>query len=74
MRFMEKRSNSINSKIISILSKEVHPISTRDLGIKTNFSWHTIINHCLRLQLEGKIGGYKIGNLNVWFLKNEKFN
>jgi len=69
MDFMEKRGDNINSKIISILQRETRPVSTRDLSIKTKLSWHTVINHCLKLQFSGKIEGYKIGNLNVWFIK-----
>ncbi len=72
MGFMEKRGDSINSKIIFILSKEDHPVSTRDLAIKTKLSWHTVINHCLRLQMEHKVEGYKIGNLNVWLSPHKK--
>jgi DNA-binding Lrp family transcriptional regulator len=69
MGLKEKRGASIDSKILSVLNKEAHPISTRDLGIKAKLSWHTVINHCLRLQMANKLDGYKIGNLNVWCLK-----
>lgn len=64
-----KKGEDINNKILGLLKKEEHPISTRELALKSKISWHTIINHCLRLQLSGKIDGYKIGNLNVWSIK-----
>lgn len=70
MKYMKKRGESINVKIINFLKKQVHPISTREISINTGFSWHTVINHCLRLQMAGKVYGYKIGNLNVWGIKN----
>lgn len=71
MGLVKKRGESIDIKIIGFLKKQIHPISTREISINTKLSWHTIINHCLRLQMAGKIYGYKIGNLNVWTMKNE---
>ena len=72
MGFKEKRASKIDLKIIDILKKEGKPISTRDLSLKSKYSWHTTINHCLRMQMDGKISGYKIANLNVWFMELKK--
>ena len=69
MQKREKRGADIDSKIAGILRNEQHPISTRGLALKAKLSWHTIITHCLRMQLIKKINGYKIGNLNVWVKK-----
>jgi DNA-binding Lrp family transcriptional regulator len=69
MKYMKKRGESIDIKILDILKKQPHPISTREISINTKLSWHTVINHCLRLQMAGKVDGYKIGNLNVWGIK-----
>lgn len=70
MEYMKKRGESIDIKIIKLLKRQIHPISTREISIDTKLSWHTVINHCLRLQMAGKVYGYKIGNLNVWEVKN----
>lgn len=72
MGFKEKRGKDIDFKIMDLIGKEVKPVSTRDLSLRTKLSWHTVINHCLRLQLEGRLDGYKIGNLNVWIKRNGK--
>jgi hypothetical protein len=66
-----KKGEEIDKEIINTLKKEEHPVSTRGLALKTKISWHSIINHCLRLQMAKKIDGFKIGNLNVWVMKNE---
>jgi len=71
MGYVKKRGESIDIKIIGFLKKQIHPISTREISINVQLSWHTVINHCLRLQMAGKIYGYKIGNLNVWGIKND---
>jgi hypothetical protein len=69
MGFIEKRGKSIDNDIISFLKKQSHPISTREISTSLKLSWHTAINHCLRLQMNNKIEGYKIANLNVWAMK-----
>jgi len=72
MNSTKKRGINIDVKIIDFIKKQIHPISTREIAITLNLSWHTAINHCLRLQLSKKIEGYKIGNINVWSLNHEK--
>ena len=72
MGLKEKRGKEIDLKIYGLLREENRPVSTREISMKTKLSWHTIINHCLRLQLSKKITGYKISNLNVWLLKEKK--
>jgi len=67
--FKEKRGKSIDKSLLELLNSENKPVSTRDISIKTKLSWHTVINHCLKLQMAGKIEGYKLSNLNVWFIK-----
>ena len=73
---MKKRGIEIDKKILNVLKKKERPASTREISLLMKASWHTVINHCLRLQLSGEIDGYKIGNLNVWFLadKNKRGN
>jgi hypothetical protein len=56
----------IESDILKILQISQKPISTRDIAIKIGRAWHSVQGHCFRLQIAGKITGYKISNLNVW--------
>jgi len=67
--FKKKRARRIDKKIIEVLRSEKRPISTREIALKTHYSWHTIINHCLRLQIAGRVDGYKLSNINVWVIK-----
>jgi len=69
MSFIKKRGLDIDNKILVFLGKQIHPVSTREISINLKLSWHTAINHCLRLQMAGKIDGYNIANLNVWSIK-----
>jgi len=59
----------IDREILDILSKSEHPVSTREIAMRTNRAWHSINNHCLRLQLKGKIDGFRIGKMNVWEMR-----
>ena len=59
------RSNIRNS-ILKIVQESQNPLSTQEIGSKINRAWHSIQMHCLKLQLEGKIDGFKVGNMNLW--------
>ena len=71
MKFREKRGYEIDKKIIDILSKEEKPISTREISTRSGYSWHTIINHCLKLQIKERLIGYKISEINVWLINKK---
>ncbi len=61
----------IQKKILHLIESSEKPVSTREICLKINYAWHSVNTHCLRLQLAGKIGGYKVGNMNLWFKKEE---
>lgn len=60
---------SIDEKIINILTPSENPISTRKLSLKVGANWNTVIRHCLKLQLAGKIEEIKLSNINFWRIK-----
>ena len=64
-----KLGKKIDVDIIEILKNTKIPVSTRDIAVKIGRAWHSVQGHCLRLQIDGKIIGYRISNLNVWEIK-----
>ena len=64
-----KLGKKIQSDIIKVVSESKIPVSTRDIAIKIGRAWHSVQGHCFRLQLAGKINGYRISNLNAWEIK-----
>jgi len=64
-----KLGRKIERDIVTVLRDSKTPISTRDIALKIGRAWHSVQSHCLRLQLAGKILGYRISNLNVWEIK-----
>ena len=64
-----KLGKKIESDILRILQSSSKPISTRDIALKIGRAWHSVQNHCLRLQIKDKVKGYRISNLNVWEIK-----
>jgi hypothetical protein len=64
-----KRSTTqlnIRSNIMKIVEKSQRPVSTQEIGDQIDRAWHSIQMHCLKLQLEGKIDGFRVGNMNLW--------
>lgn len=64
-----KLGKKIETDILQVLSQSKTPISTRDIALKIDRAWFSVQSHCMKLQLQGKIIGYKISNLNVWEIK-----
>ena len=64
-----KLGKKIEVGILKVLSEAKTPVSTRDIALKIERAWHSVQGHCLRLQIDGKIIGYRISNLNVWEIK-----
>jgi Mn-dependent DtxR family transcriptional regulator len=62
-------TEEINSQIFKILKEAEHPMSTKDIGKAIGKSWHTIQEHCLRLQIAGKVSCFRVGRVNLWSLK-----
>jgi len=60
---------NIDTSILKLLKNSEKPISTREIALKIGRAWHSVNTHCLKLQLAGKIDGYKISNINVWVIK-----
>ena len=69
---MTKKGDKIQKKIIRILLKEERPLSTRELAMKFDISWHTVQQYCLELLASGKLERLRIGTTHAWMLKKEK--
>lgn len=63
--------DDIEKKIISTLRSNTSPLSTQDIATKVNHHWSTVQNRCLRLQNKGKIGGFRVGRVNIWVYNPE---
>ena len=59
-------SANIRKDILNVLRTAENPVSTQEIGTKIGKAWHSIQGHCLRLQLEGKLKGFRVGNMNLW--------
>jgi DNA-binding Lrp family transcriptional regulator len=64
-----KLGRKIDIAIIEVLQQTKIPISTRDIALRIGRAWNSVQFHCMKMQVNGKITGYKISNLNVWVIK-----
>ena len=67
-----KLGKKIDNDILNILRSAKQPVSTRELAMKIGRAWHSVQNHCLKLQLNGRVDGFTISNLNVWVVNRKK--
>ncbi|MFH0978157.1 MAG: hypothetical protein V1837_02530 [Candidatus Woesearchaeota archaeon] len=64
-----KTGIKIQKDILELLALYDRPLSTRELALDLDHAWHSIQNNCLRLQIAGKVRGFRVGNMNLWELK-----
>lgn len=61
-----KKGEQIQESIIKVLEKSDIPVSTRRISEEIKKAWHSVDRHCLKLQTQGKILGFRISNINAW--------
>jgi len=61
-----KLGKKIDLEILNALKNSKTSLSTRDLALKIDRAWHSVQNHCLKLQLKDKINGFTVTNINIW--------
>ena len=64
-----KLGKKIDLEILNALKSSKNPLSTRDLALKIKRAWHSVQTHCLKLQLNGKLNGFTVTNINIWQIK-----
>ena len=63
---MIKEEDILRKNILKIVQKNSAPVSTQDISTKLEKPWHSIQTRCLRLQLDSKIIGFRVGRINLW--------
>lgn len=64
-----KKEDVLEIGIIKSLSNSVNPKSTQEIADEMNKPWHSIQTRCLRLQLNDKVTGFRVGRINLWQIK-----
>ena len=65
-RKKQKKEDRVSNDILVVLSKSLNPISTQEIADALSKPWHSIPTRCLKLQIEGKINGFRVGRMNLW--------
>ena len=60
---------NIENGILSVLKKSKNPISTSEIAHQLGNSWHTIVRHCLDLELSGRVSKFTMGRISAWQIK-----
>jgi DNA-binding Lrp family transcriptional regulator len=61
-----KKKDRVQLDILDVLSKSLNPISTQEIAEALSKPWHSVQTRCLKLQIEGKINGFRVGRMNLW--------
>jgi hypothetical protein len=66
-----KKEDVLEGEILKSLSNVINPKSTQEIADETNHPWHSIQTRCLRLQLNNKVIGFRVGRINLWQIRKE---
>ncbi|MGY4884301.1 MAG: hypothetical protein ACP5NZ_01855 [Nanobdellota archaeon] len=64
-----KKEDVLEVEIVKSLSNSINPKSTQEIADETNHPWHSIQTRCLRLQLNNRVVGFRVGRINLWQIK-----
>lgn len=64
-----KKEDELEARIIKCLSNSINPKSTQEIADEMDKPWHSVQTRCLRLQLNGKVIGFRVGRINLWQIK-----
>ncbi len=67
-----KKEDVLELEIVKSLSSSVNPKSTQEIADEIKKPWHSIQTRCLRLQINNRINGFRVGRINLWQIKGEK--
>jgi predicted ArsR family transcriptional regulator len=59
----------LKEKILEVLKNSNKPLSTDEIASKLKISWHTVMRHCLDLELQDKLSKFIIGRISAWTVK-----
>ena len=66
---INQETDALKKDILIYIKGNSNPISTQDISLKLEKPWHSIQTRCLKLQLDNKITGFRVGRINLWQTK-----
>ena len=66
-----KKEDVLEIGILKSLSGAINPKSTQEIADEMNKPWHSVQTRCLRLQINNKVIGFRVGRINLWQIKRE---
>jgi repressor of nif and glnA expression len=64
-----KKEDVLEVQIVKSLLNSINPKSTQEIADEIQKPWHSIQTRCLRLQLNQKVIGFRVGRINLWQIK-----
>ncbi len=58
--------DKLMEEILYLLSNSDKFLSTQDISSELGKPWHSVQTRCLRLQVGGRVNGFRVGRMNLW--------
>jgi ATP-dependent Clp protease ATP-binding subunit ClpA len=66
VEYITRKGRSVQGQVLALIKSTDSPISTRQLAIKLNVSWHTVQHYCFELLLKNEIDRLRVGTTHAW--------
>ena len=60
--------DKVLSEILALIELSTKPMATQEIADELEKPWHSIQTRCLKLQIEGKVTGFRVGRINLWLI------
>ena len=58
--------DGVLEEVLKTLRASSKPMATQEIADFINRPWHSVQTRCLKLQIENKITGFRVGRINLW--------
>lgn len=58
--------DNVLGEILALIGKSNKPMATQEIADLIEKPWHSVQTRCLKLQIDGKIMGFRVGRINLW--------
>lgn len=62
----KEKIDNVQEDIFNTLKSTPHPMATQEIADIIKRPWHSVQTRCLKLQINNKIIGFRVGRINLW--------
>ncbi len=62
----KEKVDLVLGEVLGVIEDSNKPMATQEIADELEKPWHSIQTRCLKLQIEGRVTGFRVGRMNLW--------